>query len=79
VRTIKIEDLNAVLPQTLLITCRTNEQDWDVSCIEIYADSACEVLLADDILIRELPRASQLAIYKALNDADAKERQRVGS
>lgn len=66
-RIIQIDDLNAVLPQTLLITCIANEQNWDISNIEIYADATCRVLLADDISIWQLPPSSQLSIYAALN------------
>lgn len=65
---ITLHDLDAILPQTLVIHYRTNQEpSWIITNIEIFADSECKTLLADDIQIGMLPPSSQLSIYGAMN------------
>lgn len=76
-RAIRLYDSRAILPQTLIVRCRPNDDpSWDVASIEIYSDFDCVNLIADDIQIGSLTPSSQMSIFAALNAFDHEERQR---
>jgi hypothetical protein len=73
-RTIRLRDLESILPQTLVISCASvDETDWGVQEIEILDERGA--LLADDIQFDELPVASQMRIIGYLNEWDHSERE----
>jgi hypothetical protein len=64
-------NIGSVLTTYMLIHHRPNANEWNVVNIELYADPAHTVLLADDIQVAELPLTEQSRIWRALNDWQA--------
>lgn len=67
-RRIIIHNEAEVLPTTLVL--RTSEDSvggsLEVEGIEVYADSDCKILIADDLQYDKLPPSSQMALDAAL-------------
>lgn len=57
-----------VLPTTLVIRCDENRfSDVTITGIEIYADTARQILIADDVQFDSLPGSTRLMVTAALH------------
>lgn len=57
-----------VLPTTLVIRCDENRfSDVTITGIEIYADTARQILIADDVQFNALPGSTRMMITAALH------------
>lgn len=75
VQSIKLTHLNGPLPQYVLVHHIPGGDEWKIVNIEIYADPAYTVLLADDIQVDTLPLSSQMALFGHLNEWQHSQRE----
>jgi hypothetical protein len=78
VRSITLANPAPVLSTYLVVHHKDNEFEWDITCIEMYADAEKKQLIYDDIRIDELSRDQQERIYAALEIEVAKRRRERG-
>lgn len=65
-RTIRLVDVESILPQTLLIHLGPSSTDWDIVQIDIHDESGA--LIVDDLRFESLPPASQMRLLGYLNE-----------
>lgn len=72
--TIRLPDLDGILPLYLAIHYTGQCDEWNITNIELYSDPDYKTLLADDIQLEKLPQSSQDSVIAALNSWDFERR-----
>lgn len=78
IRCIVLPNPGPVLSTFVCVHHTGNEQEWDITNIELYADVECTKLLADDIRVDQLPRDTQETIYASLEAYVSRSRRERG-
>lgn len=76
-RRITFADSNGLIPLWYAVTCRPDEDEWNVVNVEVYADASLHVdFMVGEDLWDSIPQASQDAILAKLDEIEHERRQR---